>query len=145
MKANLIKGLYPVIFITLVIIIMTSVLCFTGCNSLVLSDEPETVELLQKVFTEAVYYNYDEEAEIYTVYNAGRKKIGYAFYAEGKGWGGNMVILVGLWDKEAIKGITVISHNEVLNTGGEYGEPLHFGTFSEQFIGLKIEEFSGKG
>jgi Na+-translocating ferredoxin:NAD+ oxidoreductase RnfG subunit len=132
---------YPVIIVIIPILIAIA-LGFSSCgNTLILEDEAETLSLLQQVFLEASYYHYDEEAEIYTVYDADKAQIGYAFYAEGNGHGGLMIFLVGLKDKETFAGITVIKHSE--NHGGigdMPGPPLDFSPLTEQFVGLKIED-----
>jgi hypothetical protein len=50
-----------------------------------LNNDPETLDLLKEIFTDVGYYYYDEEKEIYTVYDLQQSQIGYAFYAEGMG------------------------------------------------------------
>jgi electron transport complex protein RnfG len=93
--------------------------------------------MLEGIFPEASFYNLEDD--IYIIYDDSKYEIGYAFYAKGMGWGGNIVILVGLEDKETIKGINIISHSELLCVG-EFGIPLDFSTFTKQFIGLKIDD-----
>ena len=135
------KKPYPIIHVAVIIVIAISMLGFIGCSSLILSDEPETVELLQSVFPEAGYYQYDEEARIYTVYNTGKKKMGYAYITKGAGYSGVITVMVGLEDKETIKGIYVVSHSDHLGGVGEAaGPPLDFSPWDEQFEGLKIED-----
>lgn len=128
----------PAVFIAL-LIITVSLAGFVGCNTTELLDEPEEVKLLQKVFSEAVYYQYDEGAEIYTVYNAGQNMLGYAFLGSGEGRNDEVIILIGLEDKETIKAISVISHKEQ-QCVGEYAVPLELGYFVTDFIGLKIDD-----
>jgi electron transport complex protein RnfG len=69
---------------------------------------------------------------------------GYAFYAEGKEKEGKIVILVGLEDKETIKGIIIISHGERMGWGEGMSVPLDFISFVDQFVGLKIASCSLK-
>ena len=135
------KKLNPLIFITaLVIVCVLSIIIVnkTTHSKSELQQDKETLGVLQGVFPEACCYNYGEEG-IYGIYDANRNEIGYAFYAEGKGYGSKIVILVGIEDKETIRGIDVISHNEQL-TMGYASKKLDFTAFSEQFAGLNIDE-----
>jgi Na+-translocating ferredoxin:NAD+ oxidoreductase RnfG subunit len=100
----------------------------------------ETLVLLQKVFPEAAYYQYKEESDLYTIYNSSENKLGYAYQIRVRGFHDTIAILVGLEDKETIKGISVISHNEAHGGAGEMKGPrLEFTPWDEQFEGLKIE------
>lgn len=139
MKTNPVRRLRPVVFIALVIMITALMAGFAGCNTLVLSEEPDEVKLLQKVFPEAVYYQYDEEAKIYTAYGAGKNRLGYAFTGNGEGYNGEIIILIGLEDKETIEAISVISHKEQ-QCVGEYAVKLELGYFITEFTGLKIDD-----
>jgi electron transport complex protein RnfG len=141
-RSNLLRRFSPVIFITLVVLVTTSLLSLTKCATwerLEAQQDQQTLALLKGIFPEANFYTYEDG--IYTVYNDGRNETGYAFLAIGKGYSGNIVILVGLEDKETIKGVTIISHNETLWMGGEEGgSPLSFSPLVDQFVGLKIED-----
>jgi len=138
---------HPATFIVTAAFIAIYLLGLTGCQTPILEQDQETVEMLQNVFYEASYYQYDEEAETYTVYNTNKKQIGYAFYAEGMGVyippaegeekiGGPIIILVGLEDKETIKGIFVISHCETVGVW----DLLVKKNYLNQFEGLKIND-----
>lgn len=124
------------IFIGICLVIL---LIFLGQNKVILQNEQEMVILLQDIFPQATYYNYNEEQDMYQVYDNDKHRIGYAFFTEGRGYGGNIYMLVGLEDKETIRGITIISHNEQLTMGYTTIE-LDFTTFIEQFNGLKITD-----
>ena len=119
----------------------------TGCNTILLYDDVETIELLQNVFNEAQYYTYDNETGIYDVYISQKNKIGYAFYAEGMGEevmtsdggkiAGPIIILVGIKnDKETISKICVIEQNESYL----FWKLLITENYLDQFIDLKIED-----
>ncbi|MFZ7104338.1 MAG: FMN-binding protein [Peptococcaceae bacterium] len=95
----------------------------------------ETLSLLQRIFTEADYYSYDTDTEIYTIYNDRRDVTGYSFYGVDKGFRGDIDVLIGLKDKETIFGIVVIQQHEDYS----YWFRLVSGNFFEQFNGLKIE------
>ena len=40
--------------------------------------DPETLALLQQIFNDAVFYSFNANEEIYTIYNSSRHKLGYA-------------------------------------------------------------------
>lgn len=112
--------------------------CTKSPNVTTLSDmtNDETRMALHSIFPEARFYIADDESEIYTVFNNRRQKIGYAFYANGWGYVGEIILVVGLQDKNTIKGIYVISHNETPS----YWRLLVSGSFLYQWEGLKIEK-----
>jgi Na+-translocating ferredoxin:NAD+ oxidoreductase RnfG subunit len=139
------KRILPMIIMALISISLP----FTaGCQeTLVLENKPETLETIRCVFDEAAYYHYDEASEIYVVYDSGRNRIGYLFYAEGMGetvpageglskFAGPIVIRVGLKDAETIKDIYVVSHSET----DVYWRMLVNKGYFNQFKGLKVED-----
>jgi electron transport complex protein RnfG len=137
------KKIYQVVFIITIVFVAISLLSLINCfthTQLEFQQEETTLKLLQKVFPEVDYYYYDEEIEIYTIFDNNKDEIGYAFVDKGKGYGGTIRILVGLEDENTIKSVSIISHNEVLNTGGEYGNTLDFTPLLRQLVGLKIED-----
>ena len=87
--------------------------------------DQKTIEMLKGIFPEASFYSLEDE--LYIIYDNSRYEIGYAFYAKGRGFSEIITVLVGLQDKETIKSIAVISHNEHLGGYGEIaGPPLDF-------------------
>jgi Na+-translocating ferredoxin:NAD+ oxidoreductase RnfG subunit len=136
------------IFPIFILILMLSGLLITGCRpALILESEAETLEKFRTVFAEAGYYHYYEEADIYGVYDGGRKALGYLFYANGMGetipsgeglskTAGPIVILVGMEDAETLKGIYVVSHSET----DLYWAQLVRKDYFAQFGGLKVED-----
>lgn len=104
-------------------------------------NDVDNMEMLHIVFIEANSYTLIDT--IYTVYDENLNILGRAFLAKGNGVEGPITILVGLEDKETIKGINIISHREitVIPIGeGEEGPPLDFSVFIKQFNGLKIDD-----
>jgi Na+-translocating ferredoxin:NAD+ oxidoreductase RnfG subunit len=137
-KANRFKIFYPMVFVITVVAIMLTMLAFTeGFTRAELQShqDQQTLDMLMEIFPEASFYTLEDD--IYIIYNSGRNEIGYAFYAEGMGWGGKIVILVGLEDKETIKGIVVVSH--IMETPA-YWQLLVRSNFFDQLNGLKIED-----
>jgi Na+-translocating ferredoxin:NAD+ oxidoreductase RnfG subunit len=108
--------------------------------------EELSLELLQQIFPEAGSFDYDAELDIYTVYDAGNSRIGYAFYAKGDSYSevvddevkvsGPMVFLIGLEDQDTIKDIVVISQEEE----PQYWDKLELTNFLDQFKDLKIAD-----
>ena len=136
---NRLKKYYAVLFIVIIILVCSALLMGAEkVNRMVLESQqdPATLALLQQIFTDATFYTYSVDTEIYTVYNSGRHKIGYAFYGEGQGYKGRIIVLTGLEDKETIKNIIVISQSEDLS----YWERMIKQNFFDQFIGLNVEE-----
>jgi Na+-translocating ferredoxin:NAD+ oxidoreductase RnfG subunit len=139
MAARFFKKYYPVILLVLVIVFSTALMsAVERINRAVLESrqDPATLELLQQIFSNAAFYSYTVDEEIYTVYNSSRHKIGYAMYGEDYGYRGKIVVLVGLSDKETIKNILVISKNE----DTQFWNRLITYHFFDQFIGLDVEE-----
>ena len=134
-------------FLLVSVIILSSVFILGGCNTLVLNDDSETIVLLKNVFNDAQYYSYNQEAELYRVYNSSKSMIGYAFNAEGMGEEvmtsdggkipGPIIILVGLKnDKETINSIYIIEHHESVL----FWRLLITEQYFEQFNNLKITD-----
>jgi electron transport complex protein RnfG len=119
---------------------MTSLLALTNSFSwakLKVKQDQQTLEMLKGIFPGARFYVLKDD--IYIVYDDSKYKIGYAFLAKGKGFGGDILIFTGLKDEETIKSITIISHNEHEGALGEESGPIiDFNSFVYQFIGLKI-------
>jgi len=144
MKAKLFKNVYPAILVTLVVVVMASLLTLTQSltrSELEAQQDKETLEMLRGIFPEASSYIFDEESGIYTIYDSGRKEIGYAFKGRGLGHEYYITILIGLEDKETIKGITVLSHRETLHIGGESDViSLNITPLVDEFTDLKIAD-----
>lgn len=132
-----IKKLYPIVFVIVLAAIMLTLLALVESDTrakLESYQDQQTLEMIQQIFPEVSYYILEED--ICIIYNNVRNEIGYAFYGEGWGYGGKMLILVGLEDKETIKGIIVVSHIE----GWQYWNSLAESNYFDQFIGLRIED-----
>ena len=130
--------------ITKIIIFLISATIMSAsasCTTVILKDDLDTIVNLNRVFTEAVYFTYDEVNGIYTVYDTNKSKVGYAFNARGTGYSGSIHILVGLEDKETIRGIAILSHDEYASDpfGSGPGDELYENKLSNQFINLDID------
>ncbi len=130
------KELYPIIFVTLVVLISISLLAFTDN----ITDEQREWQREQKVMNMLSdmfpdMSRYELVNEIYKVYDAS-DLIGYAYIAQGKGYGGYIDILVGLEDENTIKGINIIKHSESPGLGARIVEDK----YRDQYIGLDITD-----
>ncbi|MFC2026533.1 FMN-binding protein [Chloroflexota bacterium] len=139
MKATQLRQFSKIAFTIVLVAVMLALLACMGSSNweaLGAKEDQETLNPLQKIFPEAHFYVFDEDTEIYTLYNSSRNKIGYTFYAEGWGYIGEIVVLVGIEDKETIKGILVVSQDETPS----YWRLLVSNYFFYQFGGVEIEK-----
>jgi electron transport complex protein RnfG len=133
---NALKKAFPVIMLTIVVAISVNALAFADRLTrpqIEAQQELKLQNLLTGMFPDMS--RYDFENDIYTIYSDGAK-IGYAFVAVGKGYGGDIDILVGLENKTTIKGISIVSHLETPGLGNRITESF----FTDQFVGLNIDD-----
>ncbi|MFC2026434.1 FMN-binding protein [Chloroflexota bacterium] len=133
------KKLYPILFVILVVAIALSLLIISETTTraaLEAREDQETLMLIQEIFPETSFYTFNKDTEIYTLYNNGRREIGYALYGEDWGYRSKIAVLVGLEDKETIRGIVVTSQYE----DWPYWNRLEESDFFDQFTGLNIED-----
>ena len=139
---SLLRRIYPILFVTLVVLISVTLLIFTESFTsaeLEARLQQQIVDQLGNIFPEIDDFDYDEENEVYTLY-AGGETTGYAFLAVGTGYGGDISILVGLENSETVKGIIILSHIETPSIG----DRIEGADFLDQFIGLNINDVSLK-
>ena len=130
------KKAFPVILLTVVVAISVTLLTFTDRltrDKIEYQKEQKIQSMLFEIFPNMSRYDFEDD--IYTIYSNGAK-VGYAFLAVGKGYGGDIDILVGLEDEAAIKGISIISSLETPGLGSRIAES----PFTDKFIGLNIDD-----
>ncbi len=130
------KKAFPVILLTVVVAICVSLLTAVGGITLPRIEAMEReriLGMLSDMFPDMTRYSLEEE--IYTIYKD-EDAIGYAFIAVGRGYGGDVNILVGLEDEATVKGITIISHTETPGLGSKIAEDL----FTDQFASADIDD-----
>jgi len=140
LRISMLRKIYPIMFVTLVVLISVTLLVFTESFTsaeLQARLQQQVEEELGSIFPELDDSVYDEESEVYTLYS-GEATIGYAFLAVGVGYGGDIAVLVGLEDTETVRGIVILSHVE---TPG-IGDRIENDDFLNQFIGLNINDIS---
>ncbi len=131
-KNILSNKIYAVVFLTAVVLISVSLLMAVNnvtAPKVKAQQEDKIKSLLSGIFPQMDTYNYEDE--IYTVYQDD-KEIGYAFLANGKGYGGEINILVGLDKDFIVKRVIVVSNTETPGLGSKITES----SFTDQFTGL---------
>lgn len=137
---NTLKKVFPVILLTIVVAISVNLLSFADRLTrpqIEAQQQLKIQHMLTGMFPDMS--RYDFKNDIYTIYSDGTK-IGYAFIAVGKGYGGDIDILVGLENKTTVKGISIVSHSETPGLGSRITESF----FTNQFAGLNIDEVALK-
>jgi len=133
-------GVFPIIFITVVVFASVGLVTWTDSitkDKIEEQKEQQIQSMLKEMFPSMSEYTFEDD--IYTIYSDGAG-VGYAFLAVGKGYGGDIKILVGLEDETTIKGITIISQSETPGLGSRIAE----GFFAGKFAGLNIGEVALK-
>ena len=141
MKVKL-KKYFPVIFLTAVVLISVSLLVLIDSITSDKIDEQEEQKvqsMLSEMFVDMSEYDLDADNDIYTI-KSGEDTIGYAFLALGKGYGGDINILVGLEDETTVKGITIITQNETPGLGTRIVDS----EFTDMFTGMAIDDIGLK-
>lgn len=136
MKTNALKEIFPVIFITLVVFV--SVALVSGTDSITKDKIAYQIDqkiqgMLVETFPDMNEYTFTDD--IYTIYSDDTL-VGYAFLATGKGYGGDIDILVGLEDEQTLKGITIVTQSETPGLGSKIIES----SFVSEFVGANIDD-----
>ncbi|MFO7928078.1 MAG: RnfABCDGE type electron transport complex subunit G [Candidatus Humimicrobiaceae bacterium] len=129
---------YPIFILTVVVLVSVAVLMFINSltKPVVAEHKREEINaLLQNIYSNMDDYEYTDE--IYKVLE-GEEIIGYAFMAKGKGYGGEITIMVGLDKDLQIKDVTIMSHTETPGLGSRVTE----NSFTSQFEGLTAEDIA---
>lgn len=140
MQLSDLKKYYAVIFLTFIVMVSVSLLGLTYNlteEQIKRQEHEQFLAHLTKIFPDMDDFEF--ENDIYTLYNNGDLE-GYAFFASTPGYSGEIKIMVGLADKETIKGIVIISHTETPGIGTRITEP----PFISQFEGMAIDMVSSE-
>jgi electron transport complex protein RnfG len=135
-KADTLKKVFPLISVTVVVFIAVILLGLTNTvvrPKIEWQKEQKIQRMLYEIFPNMTEHTLEDD--IYMIYSDGAE-IGFAFLAVGKGYGGNIDILVGLENETTIKGITIVSHLESPGLGARITES----SFRDQFIGVNIAD-----
>ena len=140
MKADTLKKVFPIISITVVVFIAVTLLGLTNTvvrPKIEWQKEQKIQRMLYEIFPNMTEHTLEDD--IYMIYSDGAE-IGFALLAVGKGYGGNIDILVGLENETTVKGVTIISHLETPGLGARVTES----SFRDQFAGLNIDDVALK-
>jgi electron transport complex protein RnfG len=130
------KQSFPIVLLTIVVAICVTLLNYVDSltREKISAQEDEAIKsLLTEMFPGMSRYEFKNE--IYTIYSDG-DKLGYAFLAVGKGYGGDINILVGLENETTVKGIEIVSQEETPGLGSRITKP----SFTDQFAGVAIND-----
>ena len=133
-------GVFPIIFITIVVFASVGLVTWTDSittDRIEYQKEQQIQSMLKEMFPSMSEYTFEDD--IYTIYSNGAG-VGYAFLAVGKGYGGDIDILIGLEDETTIKGITIISQSETPGLGSRIAES----SFASTFAGVNIDDVALK-
>lgn len=136
MKPNFLKRFYPVILVTLVVLVSAFLLNFTNSLTEPVIQAQQYGEIqaqLEVLFPEMT--DFSVEDDLFTIEDDGAE-VGYGFLAEGQGYGGTISILVGLENDTALRGIIIISQDETPGLGARIVNE----SFTSQFAGVSIDE-----
>jgi len=132
------KGLMFTSFLALILFISGASLTVTyrlAKDKIREQDKIKTEKMIKGIFANMSDYTYDEDRDLYIIYSLG-EVIGYAFLARGKGYGGNIDILVGLKDEKTIKGVRILKHSETPGLGARITEK----SFLDEFKDIEIKD-----
>ncbi len=136
-----------VAILVLTIIVTTSVATLAVTDSVTREkiEEAKRMEIQQNLavqFPDMTDFIFDKKIGVYTIYMGNTSDedniIGYAFEAQGSGYGGTIEMLVTLKDFETLNGIAIISHMETPGLGAKITES----SFTDQFKNLAIEDIA---
>jgi electron transport complex protein RnfG len=137
-KPDFLKRFYPVILITLVVLVSAFLLKFTNSITEPVIEAQQYGEIqaqLEVMFPKMTGFSVKDE--LFTIEDDGAE-IGYGFLAEGQGYGGAISILVGLENDTTLRSIIIISQDETPGLGSRVAEE----PFTSQFVGISIEDIN---
>ena len=140
MKVKTLKGVFPIIFITVIVFAAVGLVSWTDSitrDEIEDQKEQQIQSMLTEMFPSMSKYTFEDD--IYII-DADGAKVGYAFLAVGKGYGGDIDILVGLNNEMTIKGVTIVSQTETPGLGSRITDS----SFTGKFAGLSIDDVALK-
>ena len=140
MKVKALTEAFPIISVTVVVFVAVTLLNLTHTAvraAIEWQEEQQIQSMLKEIFPDVTEYTLEDD--IYKIYS-NETRIGVAFLAVGKGYGGNINILVGLEDETTVQGVTIISHLETPGLGARVTES----SFRDQFAGINIADVALK-
>lgn len=130
------KGSYPIVFLTLIVLISVSLLLYinTFTSEVVEAlNQAKIKAALEQIFPELT--KFEEDGDLYIVYKD-NDIAGYTFAASKNGYSGKINMLVGINSDYTIRNIAILSQTETPGLGSRITEEA----FTDQFIGLSPED-----
>ncbi len=137
MLKNIVENrIYAVVFLTLVVLLSVAILMSVyGVTEPKIQQarEANVKALLVSLFPEMTDYGF--ENDIYTI-RCDSAIVGYALLGNGKGYGGDIRLLVGMTADFIIKDVAVLAHTETPGLGDKVKEEA----FRSQYRGLSLDD-----
>ncbi len=127
---------YPIFFLTIVVLVSVAILMGVNViteSRIISAQEAELRQLLEKTYTDMTDFTLEDD--VYIIQKDG-ENIGYSFVTIGKGYGGNIRILVSLESDFNIKDISIVAQTETPGLGDRILSP----EFTDMFAGLEADE-----
>jgi len=128
--------IYPLIFLVIIVLVSVSLMIVIGNMTeakIVAEREAEIISQLKGIFSDMQDY---KKAEGYYEIYRNEEVIGFAFTTTGKGYGGEINILIGIDSNYQVMGISILSNTETPGLGTRITEI----SFTDQFKGLGLED-----
>ena len=129
---------YPLVFLIIIVFVSVSLVMLLGNVTkakIIAQREEAIISQLKSIFPDIEDYNF--RSDYYEIYSGGVIN-GFAFIAKGRGYGGDISILVGINTDFTIKKISIIANTETPGLGTKISENF----FIDQFAGLSSHEIS---
>jgi len=126
------KGSYPIIFLTLIVLISVSLLLYINTFTSEIVEDQNQAKIkgaLEQIFPELTRF---EENEGISIIYKGDSIVGYTFETSRNGYSGAIDILVGINKDYTIRDVAILSHTETPGLGSRITEEK----FTGQFISL---------
>lgn len=128
--------IYPIILLSIIVLISVSlIMAISNVTKAKIAAERDAKVLgqLEEIFTDMDDFKFN--GDYYQIFEGGQL-LGYAFAATGKGYAGDINILVGIDAEFLVKDIRVITNTETPGLGTKITESF----FTDQFKGLAAGE-----
>lgn len=143
-KEDFQRDIFPILILT--IIVCVAVVALTVVNSVTAPEieknaEEATLAALQELFPEMDAFEYHEDIGVYTILKD-NTTTGYAFEAVGQGYGGDIVIMVGLENTTMEEGDIILRNITITSASGEtpgLGQLITEDEFIEMFSGINAD------
>jgi len=127
---------YPVIFLVIIVFVAVSLLMLVSnftMAKIIAERNAEIIAQFESIFPEMD--DFKDTEQYYEIYSD-NNLIGYTFTTKGKGYGGQIEILVGINTDYSIKKVVIVSNTETPGLGSRIEEDF----FTNRFEGLSVSD-----